>query len=51
MDILTPHEGLSNEQISEAQIELFEKKQTESENGAVGEGHTDGGVGREGLLL
>lgn len=29
MDILTPHEGLSNEQISEAQIELFEKKQTD----------------------
>lgn len=29
MDILTPHEGLTNEQISEAQIELFEKKQTD----------------------
>lgn len=29
MDILTPHEGLSNEQISEAQIELLEKKQTD----------------------
>ena len=28
MDILVPHDGLSNEQISEAQIELLEKRQT-----------------------
>ena len=30
MDILTPHDGITNEKICKAQIEAVEKKQNES---------------------